>query len=159
MYYLIGNSLGKTESLQAVPSYKLPESSEDSNYICRILTNTKLPRTIFSTGVRPQALPTNAHGFSLRLLSLGSTECYSTEKGLSLHLRNLSGSFITNLGSDILLLLHVAYSHFTPASENSVPVNNIFQEKIRNRLQSTCKQHPSTTTTVPPTDTQVSGYP
>lgn len=105
---LIGNSLGKTESLQVVPSYKLPDSSEDINDIHRILTNTELLGTIFSTVVRPQA-----YGFSLWLLNLGSTECYSAEEGLPLHLRNLSGNFITNLGSDIcsFSMWHTAISH------------------------------------------------
>lgn len=57
-------------------------------------------------------------------------QCHSSEKGLSLHPKNLSRNFVTNLGSDILLFLHVAQSHFTPASKN-ILVNNIFQgEKL-----------------------------
>lgn len=103
-----------------------------------MLTNTRLLGT-HSTVVRPQALPTKAPEFSLQLLCLGSPGCHSLEEGLSLYLKNLTRNFITNLGSDILLLLHVSQSHFTPASKNRVPVNNIFQGKIRNRLRSNCK--------------------
>lgn len=86
--------------------------------------NTKPPGTIFSTVVRPQTRPTNAHRFSLWLLSLCSTEGDGAEKGLS-------DNCITNLRCDILLL-HVAYSRLTPASKNRVPGKNIFQGKIKN---------------------------
>lgn len=135
LYYLINYLTGQKESLVGCSLLQTPRNSEDANSIHRIWSSTDVLGSVFSTVVRGQEL----HTLSPRLLGLGGPEFRRREKGLPPHLINLSGNFITNIGSDTLLLLHVAKSHFTPAGKNSTPVNNIFQGKIRNRLQSNCK--------------------